>query len=80
MANPLGAMMAEGEGFQRKVILAFYTILLVAGVVLYWVWGLIYDTWSPFTRGNIGIYTIYILLICFGVFGLLLNWKKPAGT
>ena len=71
-------MMAEGEGFQRKVVLAFYTILLLAGVALYWAWGIIYDTWSPFTRGNIGIYTIYILLICFGVFGILLNWKKPS--
>jgi hypothetical protein len=80
MANPLGAMMAESEGFQRKIVLAFYTILLVAGVALYWAWGAIYDTWSPFTRGNIGIYTIYIILIFFGFFGILLNWKKPSSS
>ncbi len=73
-------MMAEGEGFQRKAVLAFYTILLVAGVVLYWAWGILYGTWSPFTRGNIGIYTIYILLIAFGAFGILLNWKKPSSS
>jgi len=71
-------MMAEGEVFQRKAVLTFYTILLAAGVTLYWAWGILYGTWSPFTRGNIGIYTIYILLISFGVFGILLNWKKPS--
>jgi len=82
MANPLGAMMVEGEAadFQRKVILAFYTLLLIAGILIYWVWGLMYDTWYPFTRGNIGIYTIYIPLIAFGVIGILLYRKRPATT
>jgi hypothetical protein len=74
--------MSEGAGseFQRKVILIFYTGLLVAGIVIYWVWGVLYDTWNPFTKGNIGIYTVYILLIAFGLIGLLLYRKKPAGT
>lgn len=78
----MGAMMSEGTAseFQRKVILIFYTGLLVAGIILYWVWGILYDTWNPFTRGNIGIYTVYILLIAFGLIGLLLYRKKPAGS
>jgi hypothetical protein len=45
---------------------------------LYWFWGLTYDTWSPFTRGNIGIYTIYTPLIAFGIIGMLLYRKKPS--
>jgi len=78
-ANSLGAAMAPGEGaeFQRKAILTFYAMLLVSGVLIYWVWGILYDTWYPFTRGNIGIYTVYIPLIVFGIIGILLYRKKP---
>lgn len=70
--------MAEPEGFefQRKITFTFSTILLIAGILLYWFWGLKYDTWSPFTRGNIGIYTIYTPLIAFGIIGMLLSRKK----
>jgi len=75
-------MMANGEGseFQRKVILGFYMLLLVAGIAVFWAWGLLYDTWYPFTQGNIGIYTIYIPLIVFGILGLLLYGKRPASS
>jgi len=71
-------MMAEAEGaeFQRKVVLAFYTFLLVAGISIYWIWGLIYNTWYPFTRGNIGIYSIYVPLVAFGIIGILLYRKR----
>ena len=74
--------MPEGSAaeFQRKATLAFYVILLVAGLIIYWVWGLLYDTWFPFTRGNIGVYTIFIALISFGVIGILLYRKRPASA
>ncbi len=72
-------MMAEAEGaeFQRKATLGFFTILLVAGIAIYWAWGIMYGTWYPFDRGNIGIYTIYVPLIVFGLLGILLYRKKP---
>ena len=75
-------MMADGEGseFQRKIVKGFFALLLIAGVAIYWIWGVAYDTWYPFTKGNIGIYTIYVPLIVFGILGLLLYRKKPAGT
>ncbi|OGS57018.1 MAG: hypothetical protein A3K60_04055 [Euryarchaeota archaeon RBG_19FT_COMBO_56_21] len=72
--------MADGDvaEFQRKIIFAFFALLLIAGIVVYWIWGLVHDTWNPFTdRGNIGIYTIYVPLIAFGVIGILLYRKKP---
>lgn len=47
---------------------------------MYWFWGLAYDTWNPFTRGNIGIYTIYTPLIAFGIIGMLLYRKKPSSA
>ncbi|MCJ7562826.1 MAG: hypothetical protein MUO84_07455 [Thermoplasmata archaeon] len=71
-------MMVETEGadFQRKAIFSFYSLLLVAGIALYWIWGIMYDTWYPFDKGNIGIYVIYAPLMLFGIVGLLLYRKK----
>lgn len=69
---------AEGSEFQRQLAFSLSVVLLVAGLLLYWYWGLRYGTWSPFTRGNIGIYTIYTPLIAFGLIGILLYRKKPA--
>jgi len=73
--------MAETEGseFQRKVIVSFYAFLLMAGIAIFWIWGIRYGIWNPFTRGDIGIYTIYVPLIVFGLLGLILYRKKPAG-
>jgi hypothetical protein len=70
--------MAEGDGseFQRKAAFTFFALLFVAGVLVYWGWGLIYGTWYPLDRGNIGIYTIYTPLIAFGLIGMVLFRKK----
>jgi len=74
--------MAEPEGADigRKMALALSTVLLIAGIALYWIWGVLFNTWYPFTRGNIGIFSIYIPLIAFGVIGILLYRKKPASA
>lgn len=71
---------AEGSEWQRKIILSFYALLLIAGIAIFWIWGIVYGIWNPFTRENIGIYTIYVPLIAFGIIGLLLYWKKPASA
>ncbi len=72
--------MAEPEGseFGRKLGLIISTIILILGIALYWGWAIAFDTWYPFTQGNIGIYTIYLPLIAFGIIGILLFRKKPA--
>lgn len=77
--NPFGALMAEGEGagFARKVTLGFFTLLLVAGIAVYWIWGVLYGTWNPLEQGNMGIYTIYVPLIGFGILGILLYRRTP---
>ncbi len=67
---------AQAEEFQRKVIRGFFALLLIAGIAVFWIWGIVYDIWYPFTRGNIGIYTIYVPLMAFGIIGLLLYGKK----
>lgn len=66
----------EGKEFGRKAALAFYTLLLIAGISIYWIWGILYDTWYPFTTGNIGIFTIYVPLIAFGIIGIVLYGRR----
>jgi hypothetical protein len=75
----LAALMADANAaeFQRKVAYAFYACLLIAGIAVFWIWGIIYNIWYPFTSGNIGVYTIYVPLIVFGILGLLM-YRKPA--
>lgn len=74
----MAAPMADPEAaeFQRKALTVLSALLLIAGLSIYWAWGLLYDTWYPFNSGNIGIYTIYVPLIVFGILGLLLT-RKP---
>ena len=70
----------DASEWQRKVIRSFFALLLILGIAVYWIWGILYDTWYPFNQGNIGIYTIYVPLIAFGIIGLLLYKKKPSTT
>lgn len=74
----MAAPMADPEAaeFQRRALTVLSALLLIAGLSVYWAWGLLYDTWYPFNSGNIGIYTVYIPLIVFGILGLLLT-RKP---
>jgi hypothetical protein len=60
----------------RKVHLAkaFYLTLLVAGVLLYLLWAIYYNAWL-----DIGLYSIVILLVGFGLFGYLLYRIAPDG-
>jgi len=69
---------ADVEEFQRKIVLSFFALLLIAGICVFWIWGIVYDIWYPFSHEDIGIYTIYVPLIAFGIFGMLLYKKKSA--
>lgn len=70
--------MAEPEGaeFQRKAAFTFYALLLIGGIAVYWIWGMLYGTWYPFTKGNIAIYAVCMPMVAFGVIGTLLYRKK----
>ena len=53
---------------------AFYLLLLVAGVILYLLWSIIYDAWL-----DIGLYSVVILLVGFGLVGYMLYRIAPHG-
>jgi len=49
----------------------FYTALFVFGIVLYISWGLLFNVWF-----DIGIYAVTVLLVGFGVVGMMLYLHK----
>lgn len=66
----------EGSDFPRKAKIAISVLLIIAGFAMYWTWGLIYGSWNILEKEFIGVYSIVVVLIIFGVLGLLLSRKQ----
>jgi predicted Co/Zn/Cd cation transporter (cation efflux family) len=66
----------EGSDFPRKAKLAISVLLIIAGFAMYWAWGLIYGSWNILEKEFIGVYSIVVVLIVFGILGLLLSRKQ----
>lgn len=64
--------MVEVSAFPRKVAFWFYAFLLVVGFTFYAVWGAVYGSWNVFDAGNAGVYAVTVLLVGFGIVGMLL--------
>ncbi len=63
--------MAEVE-FPHRVAFLFYLLLFVAGIVFYLVWGFTYGAWNLFDAPWIGAYAVTVVLLGFGLVGMLL--------
>ena len=63
---------ASEEHVPKKYLLGFYTLLLAMGVIVYVAWGLMYGSWNLVERTNLGIYAVTIILVGFGVVGIIL--------
>jgi len=64
--------MAE-SAYPKRTIKIFSLLLIVTAVVFYWVWGVSYDSWNIFSADHMGAYSIFVVLLGFGVFGYLLS-------
>lgn len=62
--------MAE-QAYPKRTIKVFSSLLIVTAVIFYWVWGAAYDSWNIFAAENMGVYSIFIVLLGFGILGLL---------
>ena len=62
--------------YPKGPIKMFSLLLIVTAVVFYWVWGIVYGSWNLFSPENMGVYAIFIVLLCFGVLGYLLTRFK----
>jgi len=54
------------KNFNLKTILSIIT--LIAGIIFYILWGVTYGVWA-----DIGIYSITIVLVLGGIFGIMLS-------
>ncbi len=63
--------MAE-VGFPRKAAFFFYLVLFLAGIIFYLVWGIYYGAWNLLQADWIGAYAVTVVLIGFGIVGMLL--------
>lgn len=66
----------EESAFPRKVAVVFYTFLLILGIFFYIGWGIVYNTWDITRPENIGVYALTVVLVGFGIVGLLLYSKR----
>lgn len=69
-------MPMEESAFPRKVAMVFYMFLLILGIFFYVGWSMIYNTWDITRPENIGVYALTVILVGFGIVGLLLYSKR----
>jgi len=58
--------------FPRKAKMWFSLLLIIAGLAMYWSWGLLYGAWNPLAQDYLGVWAIVSVLVGSGVLGLLI--------
>jgi hypothetical protein len=58
--------------FLQKLKLGISVLLIISGIAMYWGWGLMYGSWNFFDPVFVPVYGITIVLLLFGVLGILL--------
>ena len=73
--TPLSGTMEENS-FPKKVKLALSLLMIIGALVFYWAWGVMYNSWNIFDGSNMGVYSIVVIMLAFGILGLLLARAK----
>jgi len=58
--------------FPRRVAFAFYALSFLGGIAFYLTWGFTYGAWNLFAPDWIGAYAVTVILVGFGLVGMLL--------
>jgi len=66
----------EENSFPKKVKLALSILLILGALAFYWSWGVLYDSWNIFDASNMGVYSIVVIMLGFGILGLFLTRAK----
>lgn len=67
--------MAESK-FTKRAIQALSVILILGAIALYIWWGIKWGSWNIFEPGYVPIYGFMVVMIVFGLCGLLLTRQK----
>jgi hypothetical protein len=73
--TPLSGTMEENS-FPKKFKLALSLILIGGALAFYWAWGVMYNSWNIFNGSNMGVYSIVVIMLGFGILGLFLTRAK----
>ena len=65
--------------FPRKVAFWFFALAFLAGILFYLLWGFSYGSWNIFRPEWVGAYAVTVILLGFGVVGMLL-YREPVAT
>ena len=66
----------EENSFPKKFILALSLLLIIGALAFYWAWGVMYNSWNIFDGSNMGVYSIVVIMLAFGILGLFLVRAK----
>ncbi len=66
----------KAKMFPKKVAIAFYAFLILLGVFMYIGWGIAFGTWNLLAPESVGVYSIVVILLGFGIIGLLLYTRR----
>jgi hypothetical protein len=66
----------EENAFPKKIEMGISVLLLISGIVLYVVWGIGFNSWNFIDVNYIGLYSLVIVMVLFGIFGILLTRLK----
>ena len=58
--------------FPKKAAFWFYALTFLAGILFYLIWGISYGSWNLFRSEWIGAYAVTVILVGFGLVGMLL--------
>ncbi len=63
----------EENAFPKKIEMGISVLLLISGIALYIIWSITFNTWNLFDPVNMGLYSAVIVMVLFGVFGILVT-------
>ncbi len=56
--------------------MAFYAFLLILGIFFYLAWGIVFGSWDVTRPENVGVYALTVILVGFGIIGILLYSRR----
>lgn len=66
----------EENAFPKKIQMGMSALLLISGIALYVAWGIGFNGWNFIDSKFIGLYSLVIVMVLFGIFGILLTRMK----
>ncbi|MGD0818979.1 MAG: hypothetical protein ABR986_11395 [Methanomassiliicoccales archaeon] len=63
----------EENAFPKRIEMGISVLLLISGIALYVAWGIGFNGWNFIDAKYIGLYSLVIVMVLFGIFGILLT-------